>query len=103
MIKGSTNAIDYREHDLVKQARRVIQTDPFGGLLTEGNYTLLIEEETDSIVYVGKAQIGSATDQAVWQIRKAVIINDTSASITWAGGEDSFNKIWDDRASYTYS
>ena len=100
MIKGSTNAIDYREHDLTKQARRVIQTDPFGGLLTEGNYTLLIEEDLPT-TYIAKAKIGSAADAPVWQIMK--VVEDTTTSITWAESEDSFNKIWDDRASYTYS
>jgi hypothetical protein len=100
MIKGSTNAIDYREHDLTKQARRVIQTDPFGGLLTEGNYTVLIEK-LEGTTYVGKAQIGSTPEQGVWQIMR--VVEDETTSITWAGGVDSFNKVWDDRGSYDYS
>lgn len=55
---------------------------------------------TANCVYVGKAPIGSATDEAVWQIHK---IDETSGVvITWAGG-GQFNQIYDNRASLTYS
>jgi hypothetical protein len=54
-----------------------------------------------SVTYVGKAAIGSATSSAVWQIKK---IDESSGTvITWADGNSSFDNIWDNRASLTYS
>lgn len=54
-----------------------------------------------SVTYVGKAAIGSSSASSVWQIKK---IDETSGTvITWADGNSSFDNIWDNRASLTYS
>lgn len=58
---------------------------------------------TSNVTYVGKAAIGSATSSAVWQIFKL----DESGSpitlvITWADSNDSYDNVWNDRASLTY-
>ncbi len=60
-----------------------------------------LDEVGSGISYVGKAEPGSATDAAVWQITKV-----TEASgdvvIEYADGDANFNNIWDDRLSLSY-
>jgi len=100
MIKGSTNAIDYREHVLDKEARRVIQVDPFGGVLTEGNFDIIVEE-VGNTTYVGKTQLGGTTGASVWQIMRIVESSGTT-TIRFADATDAFTKVWDDRTTYVY-
>lgn len=69
----------------------------------EGNYAVQVDEATGSITYIGKAAIGSATSSAVWQIKKMDESTSPEVIITWADGDDSFNNVWDDRASLSYS
>jgi len=66
-----------------------------------GNYAFIFDNtSTVNVAYVGTAPIGSATNSAVWRIKK---IDETSGVvITWADGDDSFNNIWDNRVSLTY-
>jgi hypothetical protein len=63
-----------------------------------------IDEVDVDNTYIGYVEDGrkSDTDQAIWRILKI----ETSGTVTTfkdADGEKKFNKIWDDRASYTYS
>lgn len=59
------------------------------------------EDAGDSnIQYVGKAGLGSATGDAVWQIKR---IDSTSGTvITFADSDDKYDNIWDNRESLTY-
>jgi hypothetical protein len=55
--------------------------------------------------YIGKAPIGSATSEAVWQIMH--IHKQTGSLPHWtyilyANGEESYNNVLDDYASLTY-
>lgn len=66
--------------------------------------TRLDTVSTTSVTYVGKAPVGTATSEAKWQIQKL----DESGSpetlvITWAGGNTTFDNVWDDRVSLNYS
>jgi hypothetical protein len=90
---NTSQAVERREHDLAKQAKRVISTDPFGGLVTDGNFDVLFDGD-----YVGQAQLGTATSTAGWQIMK---VNNTGVS--FADSTDGFTKVWDNRATYTFS
>ena len=58
---------------------------------------------TDSLIYKGEAQVGSATSAPVWRIRRLVLGIDGDVSETWASGTAIFDKIWDNRASLIYS
>lgn len=60
-----------------------------------------LDDSADPIIYIGKAPVGSDEGDAVWQISKL----DTSSGVitTWADGDASFNNVWDDRASLSYS
>ncbi len=52
--------------------------------------------------YVGLAAIGSAESSAVWQIQRLVTTGQ-NLTITWADGDDSFDNIWDDILTLSYS
>lgn len=54
-----------------------------------------------AVTYYGKAKPGTLTSAAAWQIRK--IDESSGTEITWADGEDSFDNIWDNYASLSYS
>lgn len=68
---------------------------------SEQTATRIDDTTTANTTYIGKAPIGSATSSAVWQISKL----DTSSGLikTWADGDASFNNVWDDRVSLSYS
>lgn len=66
------------------------------------DYTQRIDEASATVTYIGKADPGSAEGAAVWQIKKIEVIG-AETEITWADGDVSFNNVWDDRASLTFS
>jgi hypothetical protein len=57
----------------------------------------------DNHIYIGEANPGSTFSAAVWRIKYIVILSDGDVSITWADGNDSFDNVWNNRASYSYS
>lgn len=66
------------------------------------DFTVYVDQASASVVYVGRATRGSATSSPVWQILKI----DETGSITtvmWASGTNRYDKIWDNRAGYSYS
>ena len=69
------------------------------------NYATRYDQDasTPSFAYLGKAQIGSVTSAAVWQIQKLTFGADGDVEITWADGNAAFDNIWDNRASLSYS
>jgi hypothetical protein len=90
--------------------------DPFSGVTTSviGNKKALdvtsssaalatrVDEATATITYVGRAKIGSLPSDAVWQIQR-ITISGTQTIIEWASGNSSFDKIWNNRSSLSYS
>lgn len=58
-------------------------------------------ETIGNIIYVGKARIGVLPTEAKWSIQQ---YDKTSwVSSWWADGIAWFEKVWDDKAGYTYS
>lgn len=67
-------------------------------------YTSKVDTVSDTLIYRGEANPGSATNIASWRIQQITFTDSgNDVDIKWADGEASFTKIWDDRASYTYS
>ena len=67
-------------------------------------FTLLTDwnaEETQ--VYYGEAVPGTPTSAASWRIKRMVFGTNGNLTTTWADGNDSFDNIWDNRASLDYS
>lgn len=65
-------------------------------------YAVRYDEISSSTAYRGEATAGATDSSALWRIQKIVIVND-DVTITWAGGDVNFDKVWDNRLSYTYS
>ena len=65
--------------------------------------TILYFDGEDSVNnYIGEAPTGSATSSPVWRIYRLQSTGTASLNKKWADGSDLFNKVWDDRATYTY-
>lgn len=67
------------------------------------NENLALQTDVDgTTTYVGDADPGSGTDEAVWRIMRVV---ETSGdySVTWADGDADFDNVWDNRAALSYS
>ena len=64
--------------------------------------SVAIDEVSSSLSYIGKAVVGSSQSSAVWQISKLETISGVTL-LQFADGDDSFDNIWDDRATLTYS
>jgi hypothetical protein len=48
---------------------------------------------------LGKAVPGASNAAAVWKIRRF----DAGGNDSWAGGNANYDKVWNDRATLTYS
>ena len=56
-----------------------------------------------SPIYIGEATPGKLTSVAVWRIKKLTYVGGMVTEVKWASGTLEFDKIWDNRATYTYS
>lgn len=71
-------------------------------------YDKLVDEDTAGAglyTYIGEAAPGSAKGDAVWRIKRVEELTGVDAGdieILWANGTAAFDKVWDDRATYTY-
>jgi hypothetical protein len=61
-----------------------------------------LDQVDSSTTYLGEAEPGSATSSAVWRIKK-IVETGPDVAITWADGNESFDNIWDNRLSLSYS
>jgi len=64
--------------------------------------TVIVDEVDANTVYVGKAKPGSATSDPVWAITQTLTAGDITTT-AFAGGTAEYDKIWDNRASFTYT
>ena len=71
-------------------------------ILAATKYTKLIDKAGD-LTYIGEADPGTAESSATWRIARVDETLDPDLQITWADGTADFIKVWDDRATYTYS
>jgi len=62
-----------------------------------------MESGSTGPVYVGLAVPGTGDDEAGWQITKLTYDAHGPVSIMFADDVATFTKVWDDRATYTYS
>lgn len=74
-------------------------------ITTEGEDVLAkrVDFVGEDIIYKAEAPVGTTDGSALWRIRKITIAVDGDVSETWASGNSTFNKIWTDRLTYTYS
>jgi hypothetical protein len=100
--KGLVDADRHVQVDVLSSAlpasastETTLQTISFGGY----KFTLRLATVGD-VDYVGEAAIGTATSAASWRIKK---VDSTSGVVIQWAGAGTFNQIWDNRASLTYS
>jgi hypothetical protein len=68
------------------------------------NYALqLAYTASNEVEYLGKADIGTATSAATWQIKKFTWTSGNLTKKEWADGNEAFDNVWDNRASLDYS
>ena len=61
-------------------------------------------DDVNNLIYKGEAIPGSAESAAVWRIRRLSFVGaDEDVVEEWAEGTASFDKVWDDRLSLSYS
>lgn len=63
---------------------------------TEPNTKVLIDK-VGQTTYIGRALPSSLTTEPVWQIMRI-----TNTEVSYANGDDLFDKIWTNRLSYEY-
>ena len=52
--------------------------------------------------YIGVSKVGVGTGESGWAIAKLEYDGTKMVSKTWGSGSAAYDKIWNDRASYTY-
>jgi len=70
----------------------------------KNSLTMRIEYQNGNPLYIGYAEPGAGEDEPKWQIRK-IEYDDygNPIAVKFAEGTIGFDKVWNDRASYTYS
>ncbi len=80
-----------------------IGTDADGNLSSKSpDYDCLIAIDSgdSNINYIGKAEAGTATSVATWQIKE--VDETTGTQVRYADGDTKFDNIWDNRESLSY-
>lgn len=65
-------------------------------------YAKRIDFISDAELYRAEALPGTLESAPAWRIRKITIGVDNDTTETWANGNALYNKVWNDRLSYTY-
>lgn len=74
----------------------------FKSQFIDSSHKILTDEATPDITYIWQAVIGSSESSPVWTIRKVETTADWLTA-TFAEWNAHFDKVWDDRLTYTYS
>ena len=70
--------------------------------VTDFKDTTIIDTASSTRIYIGKAKPGSATTAAVWQILRGETVGAVQ-TFAFAGGTAEYDKVWDNRTSFTYT
>ena len=67
--------------------------------LTSLSSGLRVDQTNSTTIYLGEGLFGALTSEAKWLIKKI----DLSSGVVITAASQEFDKIWDNRASLTYS
>lgn len=105
IVGGSNPTLQADVHSVgAVDALDVIVRDGSGVIVSGGDstpYAIRVDEASAVVTYVGEADPGTATSAASWRVKK--IDTTSGTTVTWADGNASFDNIYDNRASLTYS
>jgi hypothetical protein len=73
----------------------------FDGGTWQEAVALQFDGSNSPILYLGTADAGTPTSEALWAIQR--IDTTSGVSITWANGRNTFVNVWDDRTTLNYS
>lgn len=116
---GSTSVSNFPDDYPLPAAQLTTLTPPAAitGFATSANQSSILTElyvtngamamrvdDTTGTIYQGWAEPGTATSAASWRVRR-IVTSDTpeDTTITFADGNRSFDNVWDNRASLSYS
>jgi hypothetical protein len=96
---GLANIFGYNK----KKNPVTIRVDDKGRLLTDdSNYIANVDEVDSTTTYLGYSDDPGALDsEAKWQIQKVLVVGGLT-KIRFADASTGFEKVWNNRASYTY-
>lgn len=79
--------------------------DVWSFLSQANNYTIKMDYDgSGNQIYIGWTQPGSATSDTAWRIQKVTYnASNTPTDYQWPSASTSFNFVWDNRTTYTYS
>ena len=100
--KGVKRVSIFNDGAQINAATSEKQDEIIAALGGSSTYTLLVDEASTTVTYVGEAPPGSDSSSAVWRIKK-ILESGGSTTVSWASGNPAFDKVWDDRASFSYS
>ncbi len=80
-------------------------TQPISGTVTAESpvYTKRYDSVDSTTAYLGEATAGTGAGTASWRIQKLVFGVDGAVTTTFADGNTSFDNVWTNRASLSYS
>lgn len=73
---------------------------------TDGGASLTLQLAYDgsgNIEYLGEALPGSLTSESKWRIAKLAYSSGNMTSMKYADSSTDFDKVWDNKATYTYA
>ena len=87
------------------QVAMIAQLDDIITLITndqeEKRLTVRLDQVSDTLFYVGKAEIGRLDSGAQWLIIRYTTVGSILKS-EYANGSEAFDQVWNDRATLTY-
>ena len=75
-------------------------------MVLERQYTQVfsaLDSDPNKVEYQGWGNPGSLKSEAKWRIMKIIYSGNFITGLTWASGNQNFDKIWDNRTTYIYS
>lgn len=73
---------------------------PFADILCSQRFAY---DGSNNVEYIGYAKPGASSFEDLWAICKYTYSGSNVVAKQWAGGSNLQNKIWENRASYSYS
>lgn len=74
-----------------------------GAVALTTRYDVVDPDVSPTVSYRGDAVPGTLTSQALWRVTRITEQSDGDVEILYADGNDSFDNIWDNRLSLSYS
>jgi hypothetical protein len=80
---------------------RALKTNTRGEIVTQSAEAVQLDE-VGSTTYIGYAAVGTSVASAAWRIKR-IVDSSGDLSVTFAGGTDNYDQIWNNRAGLTYT